>query len=41
VSVKTVETYRARLMDKLELQSRVDLIRYAHESGLLTPNTVV
>jgi two-component system, NarL family, response regulator NreC len=37
VSVKSVETYRARIAQKLELHSRADLIRYAHVSGLLTP----
>jgi DNA-binding NarL/FixJ family response regulator len=37
VSVKSVETYRARIAQKLELHSRVDLIRYVHASGLLTP----
>jgi two-component system, NarL family, response regulator NreC len=36
VSVKSVETYRARIAQKLELHSRADLIRYAHASGLLT-----
>jgi two-component system response regulator NreC len=37
VSVKSVETYRARIAQKLELHSRADLIRYAHASGLITP----
>jgi two-component system response regulator NreC len=41
VSVKSVETYRARIVQKLELHSRVDLIRYAHVSGLLTPDMVL
>jgi two-component system response regulator NreC len=35
LSVKTVETYRARLMDKLDLQSRSALVRYALRMGLL------
>ena len=35
LSVKTVETYRARLMSKLGLHSRADLVRYAMEKGLL------
>jgi two-component system, NarL family, response regulator NreC len=35
VSVKTVETYRARLSDKLGLKGRSDLYRFAAESGLL------
>ena len=36
LSVKTVETYRARLMEKLGLTSRADLVRYALSTGLLT-----
>jgi DNA-binding NarL/FixJ family response regulator len=35
LSVKTVETYRARIAEKLGLRSRVDFIRYALETGLL------
>jgi len=35
LSPKTVETYRSRLMAKLELRSRADLVRYAMERGLL------
>jgi two-component system response regulator NreC len=41
LSVKTVETYRARIMDKLALHSRAELIRYAHECGLLSPKAGV
>ena len=37
LSVKTIETYRARLADKLGLRSRADLTRYALEMGLLDP----
>src|SRR6266851_6948963 len=37
LSVKTIETYRARLADKLGLRSRADLTRYALETGLLNP----
>lgn len=40
LSVKSVETYRARLMDKLGLCSRAELVRYALDSGLLRPGTV-
>lgn len=36
LSVKTVETYRARLMTKLGLRTRADLVRYALSTGLLT-----
>ncbi|OWK39829.1 response regulator transcription factor [Fimbriiglobus ruber] len=35
LSVKTVETYRARAMEKLGLQSRSDLVRYAVQQGWL------
>ncbi|MEK7851286.1 MAG: ATP-binding cassette domain-containing protein [Deltaproteobacteria bacterium] len=36
LSVKTVETYKARLMEKLNLKSRADLIKYALQKGILT-----
>lgn len=35
VSVKTIETYKARSMEKLGLHSRVDVVRYAHDLGWL------
>lgn len=35
ISVKTVETYKVRLMAKLDLRSRVDMVRYALRQGLL------
>jgi len=35
LSIKTVETYRKRLHEKLELKSRAQLFRFAFESGLL------
>jgi len=34
LSIKTVETYRSRLVEKLGLRSRADLVRYAVDSGL-------
>jgi DNA-binding NarL/FixJ family response regulator len=40
VSVKTVETYRARIMEKLELKSRAELVQYAINSGLLGRDTL-
>jgi DNA-binding NarL/FixJ family response regulator len=40
VSVKSVETYRARIAQKLSLNSRADFVRYALESGLLTSQQV-
>jgi DNA-binding NarL/FixJ family response regulator len=39
VSVKTIETYKARSMDKLQLRSRVDIVRYAVQCGWLTGDT--
>jgi DNA-binding NarL/FixJ family response regulator len=36
LSVKTVETYKARLMAKLDLTGRAALVRYALQRGLLT-----
>lgn len=35
ISVKTVETYKSRLMQKLGLRSRAALVRYALDLGLL------
>jgi two-component system, NarL family, invasion response regulator UvrY len=35
LSVKTVSTYRVRLLDKLGLQTTADLIRYAVDHGLV------
>lgn len=35
LSVKTVETYRARVMGKLNLESRAALVRYALRHGLM------
>ena len=37
LSVKTVETYRARIGDKLGLKSRADLVRFALDAGVLRP----
>jgi two-component system response regulator NreC len=37
LGIKSVETYRARVMDKLGLTSRSDLVRFALESGVLAP----
>lgn len=36
LSPKSVETYRARIIEKLELRTRADLVRYALRRGLLT-----
>ena len=35
LSIKTIETYRARAMDKLGLQGRASLVRYAVQQGWL------
>ena len=35
LSVKTVETYKARVSEKLALRSRVDMVRYAARQGWL------
>jgi two-component system, NarL family, response regulator NreC len=35
VSVRTVETHRAHVQQKLGIKSRADLVRYAREHGLL------
>ena len=35
ISIKTVETYKARALEKLGLHSRADLVRYAVERGWL------
>src|SRR5262245_22393830 len=35
LSVKTVSTYRARLLDKLQMRSNAELMRYAIENGLV------
>jgi len=40
VGVKTVETYRSRLAQKLGLRTRSDMVRFAVQMGLLTPETL-
>lgn len=35
ISVRTVETHRSNVMDKLNLHSRVELVRYATDRGLV------
>jgi two-component system, NarL family, response regulator NreC len=40
VGVKTIETYRSRLAEKLALRTRSDVIRFAVQMGLLTPETL-
>jgi DNA-binding NarL/FixJ family response regulator len=36
ISVKTVETHRRRIMEKLEFATRAELVRYAIQNGILT-----
>jgi DNA-binding NarL/FixJ family response regulator len=35
ISIRTAETHRARIMQKLGLKSRAEIVRYALESGVL------
>lgn len=35
LSEKTIETYKSRLMTKLQLNSRIELVRYALQHGLI------
>jgi len=39
ISVKTIESYRARLMTKLGLHNRAELTQLAIQSGLLSPSS--
>ena len=41
ISVKTVETHRARCMEKLDLQTRADIVRYALAHGWLQENDLI
>lgn len=40
VGVKTIETYRSRFAQKLGLRTRSDVIRFAVQMGLLTPEAL-
>jgi DNA-binding NarL/FixJ family response regulator len=40
VGVKTVETYRSRIAEKLGLRTRSDVVRYCIQMGLLTAETL-
>jgi len=39
LGVKSVETYRSRVMEKLGLTSRAGLVRFALDCGVLRPGT--
>ena len=36
LSIKTVQSHRANIMEKLDLHNRVDLVKYAIRMGLAT-----
>jgi len=38
ISIRTVETHRANMMNKLDLRSKIDVIRYALKYGLISLN---
>jgi two-component system response regulator NreC len=40
LSIKTIEGYRSRLMSKLGLQSRAELVAYALTNGILSPTAI-
>lgn len=37
LSVKTVETHKSRIQEKLSLHTRAELVRYAMQKGMLSP----
>ena len=37
ISIKTVDTYRARLLKKLTLRNNSELVRFALQNGLIEP----
>ncbi len=37
ISLKTVETHRANVMQKLNISDRVELVRYAIREGIIEP----
>lgn len=40
VSVKTVSTYRSRILEKLDFANNADIVRYAAENGLLKDRAI-
>jgi DNA-binding NarL/FixJ family response regulator len=38
VSIKTVQTHRARMMEKLEAHDRTELVKHAIRLGMITPH---
>jgi two-component system response regulator NreC len=41
LSVKSVETYRARLLEKLGVRTRAELVRFALASGIVAPEKLI
>jgi len=39
ISIKTVETHRAHIMDKLDIHSTADLTQYAIRKGIISSDT--
>ena len=39
ISVRTAETHRAHVMQKLRVGNRAELVQYALRNGLLEPST--
>lgn len=40
LSMRSIETYRARINEKLGFSNKADLVRYALENGILTPGEI-
>ena len=38
VSIKTVQTHRAHIMEKLGMHDRTELVKYAIRTGMVTPD---
>ena len=38
LSVRTVESHRSRILSKLDLKTRAELVRYAIDSGIFDPS---
>jgi two-component system, NarL family, invasion response regulator UvrY len=38
LSAPTISTYRARILDKMDMKTTAQLIRYAIQNGLAKPN---
>jgi two-component system, NarL family, invasion response regulator UvrY len=38
LSIKTIDTYRSRILQKLEVRNNVELTRFAADNGIIQPN---